>query len=753
MSPPSTSTGPQPFGFPYGAPPLNGVDPNAPPPPTDPTQNPLGVPLDTSPPAPAPPGPMGTPQAVHPPPQGNLSRDELQVHRRTAMRMVADGKSPAQVSAYLDSVGVPYAQDAQGRRKQTVLPPELHNDPGLLGGLMLEAIQGATFGFGDEAVGALTALVTKGMSTDQGIDMVRSQIRTFEGQHKILGTAAQIVGAVKSGGGILGKLSEGAGTMFPAAAKALSGGGRLATIARNAASGAVGGGIYAAGQAQGGVGDRLQAVPGGAAVGAIATPVIMGIGSAVGSVLRPILRGLPLGEKLPGVGSADEQADQILTKALQRDGKTLDEVLAAAQQAAAKGQPMTLADLSGENMTALGSTIQSMPGQGKQALLEGLRGRQQDQGERLLDVIAGKTKMGIQNVFDLRNTMMAQQAATAAPLYEAAYQQSVPVTPELRTLLDNPIFRKAYSIGQTMAATEGKTIAPMTKLDLLATARLLGTGQTVERVADEIPVQGIDYMKRGLNKLIDRGFQGKNSIDRTGARSLWLRLNAVLQHVDAAVPAYAQARATWGGDAEAMNALEMGRKFLTTKADELPGLLAELTPSQQDLFKVGALENIRDAIYNSKHDAPNIAKAVFGGKSNALRIERLFGTDAEAIKDAIWSEARMSHVFQSIHGSRTTPLAMASQDLQEQIAPNLPTLSVGSIVRAGSRHVLGRLTMGFGEQVADNIASKLQKGLDNPYDLVGLLSGLKATQQKVAQKVGQRAFSPAAAAIGAQLAP
>jgi hypothetical protein len=124
-----------------------------------------------------------------------------------------------------------------------------------------------------------------------------------------------------------------------------------------------------------------------------------------------------------------------------------------------------------------------------------------------------------------------------------------------------PAFQEAHEIGRRIAKLEGVDLPPLTKEMVKVDGKSL---------SEQVPqsVQAIDYMKRGLDDLIE-GKMRSGAMARTEARLLRQKLNGVLEKVDAAVPEYAKARAQFSGDSKLMEAHDAGREFLRTDRDEL----------------------------------------------------------------------------------------------------------------------------------------------------------------------------------------
>src|SRR6185369_9778131 len=79
-----------------------------------------------------------------------MSDEEIALHKRNALKMGQDGQPSAAILAYLKTAGVPFKKDNANFAPGT---------DAYLGGLLMSALHGATYGWDDEAVGSLYGLV------------------------------------------------------------------------------------------------------------------------------------------------------------------------------------------------------------------------------------------------------------------------------------------------------------------------------------------------------------------------------------------------------------------------------------------------------------------------------------------------------------------------------------------------------------------------------------------------------------------
>lgn len=173
------------------------------------------------------------------------------------------------------------------------VPPPYLPDRGLGQDLTAQAVQGATFGLGDEGMAALAAglsakdrlgtqegVTLENLGKDYGsaLDYERGAEKKFQQEHPAEALGANLVGGLITGGA---GASTKAGTSIANSLRTGSAGARLA---KNAALGAVSGGAYGFGSGEGDAENRLKGAGEGAIAGGVTGAAIPAAGAAAGAV-------------------------------------------------------------------------------------------------------------------------------------------------------------------------------------------------------------------------------------------------------------------------------------------------------------------------------------------------------------------------------------------------------------------------------------------------------------------------------------
>jgi len=705
------------------------------------------------------PQPAPTPRAI--------SRGEYDYLRRQAMHILANNGSEEDVLRFLETEGQRMPRRIGNEQPETEMPSNLR-------GLSMRALQGITFGFGDEAMGALLGIIT-GEGARGGIDTYRREMNAWSEQHKGVGLLAELGGAVLTGNiavkGARAALARigfrGASRVAaPLAAAPLKGAAQAVAraagpttgqrILMGVRQGAGFGAAFGAGNTQGDLSDRTKGAILGSLTGAAIAGAVGGVGTAIGTVTRPAARAATnwsraLQERLPGVGTPEQRARELLVRAFVQDGLTVQEAVRRAATMQQQGLRPSLLDVAGDETLKLAQETVRRRTPAKQKLVETLLGRQAEQGERLNTALFERIfrggKLGLRNVEEVQTQLHTARRQLSAPAYQQAYQEVVEVTPRLRQILSNRAFRQAYAVGKQIADDEaiagigiGPDIPILPNIQGALGASTREAAVAVDNIAARLfpktlPVRALDYTKRGLDTMIRRGYKS-GGMDATRARALRTTREEMLQIVDTQVPTFAQARAIYRGFSEADEALQLGREVLSMSPDKVRATMHALHPQERDFFRLGAADAISQRV-NGASEHADVARQFFGGRlfggssAQGERIRALFPESPEVADDflrMVAGEARISYTNRIGRTQPGTTLQQVEQSFEGAAPPVIRGggLQTGAVLTGASflRSGVQRLRMGWTNDVTDELSLLFLKGIDNPNELYTVLDQL-----------------------------
>lgn len=271
---------------------------------------------------------------------------------------------------------------------------------------------------------------------------------------------------------------------------------------------------------------------------------------------------------------------------------------------------------------------------------------------------------------------------------------------------------------------------------------------------EPIPVQAFDYMKRGLDDVIESktrsGGMGANE-----ARVLRDQLRGARNLVDATHPDYAAARGGFAGDEELKTAFDLGRNVFKAHPDETVLAVNGMGAGEKELFRRGGLEALADRVENR---APGRNPADVAAKTmDQKRLRLLFDTPQEfaQFQKRLSEEATMHRTRTAIQGgSQTADKASELLDMAGMspgAVVDLATGHAGGLIRRGM-HAVAAKTIGkqrerIVERNAEQLANRFTAGMQNRQDLVDMLNAAETGVAARAAQPVSRASAATATAI------
>ena len=507
--------------------------------------------------------------------------------------------------------------------------------------MALAALQGPTFGFGDElgggVVGGVKTLLN-GRPLKQNYTDVRDAYRgAVDRQLKDepASTAAdQFITSLPVGGPLV-KLFGPAKTL---ATQAVVGAGA------GLASGAINGlGSSTETDTGAQVNDMLKGGGLGLAMGGAGVPMVRALGAAGGNVMQRL-----------DDSAAMDYARQKVAQAFIRDAApgVTDPLSQASRRMTTLGPEARLADSggqSGQSVRSVLDTVALLPGRTKSLATTAIRERQAGRADRMIGAAEDAFGVGGVRMAPQMDDWVQQRATQAAPLYERLHRMDVPASQNLSSIVDAA---RANGYDKIAARIANNNRQPFT-LPEDATA-----------FTGSYSMRDLDHLKQGLDTAIAKmrdSTTGKLTPEGQSADTLRRQLLAQLDRDT--MGQYANARAAFAGPSQLMDAANAGRRILSRDDATIRDMMNGYGASERDAFALGAFEAVR-----AKAGAQAGQTELMGlwrQKGMQEKLKAVFGDERSYREFAskVAAEARLKSLESVRGGSPTAERLYASGDL------------------------------------------------------------------------------------------
>ena len=600
--------------------------------------------------------------------------------------------------------------------------------------------QGLGLGFGDEAVARVRAKM-EGRPYEDVVKEEREAYQRFQEKNPFTALGTELVSgliptigmAMIPGAGTAGAIASGSRTamaaqrLASALPKFMTG-----TTAKAAGAGATTGAIAGAGSAT--EGNRTSGAASGATTGAVLGPTVAKSIEMGGKGVRAVKNAIK-----PSPGAVEQRATNKVLEAMARDDMDAKGLSDKLNKDINLGVKSTIMDAS-PSLSSLGEAVVTRPGPGRKILgtnleerLEG--GREAAAGRALKDI--GKNVDYVAQ----EDTLMGKLRANANTLYDQAYAHGSVDDTRILKVLEDDTFKKAFKEAQAIAGKEARAAelrgedASRFKLNDIYGQDKDGNLTTVGKIPD---VRTLDYIKRGIDALIDKGYRGEG-MSKAEANALKDLKKAYVQVIDENVPEYAVARAKYAGDMEVLDALRLGRTdYLSPKMlpAEAKKVVDAMSDGERDALRAGVAQSLLTKVMDAPQQV-NAAQRIIGAPATRKRLEALF-QDPNEYKVFEAAMQRESELFRNaqniIRGSRTANKQEAIADLKSgsgifDIAGEAVDVAVGSpgsVIGRVLKYLQARTTLD--EKSAGEIATMLKSG--TVQEMQDVLNRLEASSAK-----------------------
>lgn len=498
----------------------------------------------------------------------------------------------------------------------------------------------------------------------------------------------------------------------------------------------------------------------GGLLGSATAPVAQGVGNAV-RYARAQSRPLPQGVNQFEPGSVRRLAEALDADRAANPNFGPNNVTRNGQQVGLGNEGM-LADL-GDNLRADAGAIANQPGAGQAIIRRALDDRRAGAAGRItqdVDSAMGQPVNVPRTVAEIKRQARAQ----AGPLYDQFYASNIPITPNIRRLLQRAQAAGAIQQAQRLMAQEGldprllRTLVdePMTPL----------TG--IQRQRSERVPNGLEFdlIKRGIDDLARRAGRGTNEhrILSNLARDLRNEVDTVLSPNNPQQSIWAQARAVSGEDISMREAVKAGQEaFLKgLTPDQMEYDLSQMTALSREGYQLGARDQVRQIMGNkgtSFGPTGDTGARQALGNDNARRKLELIASpmDADRLVNRLDAESVFEITRQGVTGGSPTAPRLAAQQRYpspvagDRAASGLRKSSISGFAAEGVARIANALTGGARNETrmriaADSARMLVAQGVNRRQIIVGLQDYLRNQQLNQAQARAVEGFINAIAA-------
>lgn len=509
-----------------------------------------------------------------------------------------------------------------------------------------------------------------------------------------------------TGAGLAGNITGAvATTLLPAAGVARVAQGanlaRTATAARALANPVGYRAAAAAGAAQGALqpvgsnGSRARNIATGAAAGTA--------GRAAAGVVAGTAKALARGIETPNRAAA-----RLVTETLERANITPREAI---DRLAELGPNARLVDLD-EGLADLARAATRKPSATRTAARDFLEERHAGQRNRFIDLT------GIGDVGDFisrARTFMQQRHSQASQLYAQAYEAPLDLSTQgMQSLLERPTMKAIMKAAERNLADEGAALGHVRVMD------------AAKRILDD----KIGAALRAGAKDKARRFQSMRKL--------------LLDEVDGQVPAYAQARAIYAGEAAMRDSMQLGRNLFTTRVDldDAERAIGAMGTGELESFQRGVIRGLVDKLDGISSGADAASKLIESPR--AREVLRLAFPDEAAFDRMIRAaetESRFARTRAAV--GRGAGAANAESDVIE--GAGIATM----IARGEFGRATGELLKRFGlGKVSDKTRAAVTRALFGT-TVPGTAAASRAAQAGTTLARGGRSAVVSGAAVGA----
>lgn len=361
----------------------------------------------------------------------------------------------------------------------------------------------------------------------------------------------------------------------------------------------------------------------------------------------------------PSADKGEEMALGMIEEAMEADAGSIEEALVLAHNAMNQNKQLTLADAS-TSSAALLDLVNVLPSKGTKLTRDFLEARMNGRFGRLnSDLVKAFGPQA--SYFETLDALIDTRKKEAAPIYQKAFMQEVPLTdlqlkfdpnrePErisrtldlnqefvfknsegntevesINTLLNRPSLQRAANEAERLALEDG-VILP--DFEMTTNGLAFASGENKGKLIDEVDMQFLHYMKLALdNELSIANKPLSTSMGNVELGKMMNSKNKFLTILDSNED-YKKARNIFAGSMATQEAMDFGLNIFTNKAyKENPEKVIGLyNNAEKEAFRNGVFEAVLRKMETST-DNSNVGLKIIGNERNRNLLRLAFPDD------------------------------------------------------------------------------------------------------------------------------
>lgn len=554
---------------------------------------------------------------------------------------------------------------------------------------------------------------------DEAVKGERAFTKSTEAEHPVASTVGNVAGAVAM------PLGVGGAATLPV------------RMARGAGVGAAMGGIAGIGEGEGLADSITKGLSGavvGGALGGVAPAAVEGVIRGGRAVAEPITNAIR------GIRNVDDEAARRITAAVGRDIESDPNAISRLSprefaDSAQSGGPAAIIDIGGDTTKALARSAANTSPQARQALSQTIDPRFEGQSARVTEWLG-------------KNFNYPDAGALQGAIEQVAKS------------INGPAYRKAYAAGQSLwdDGLEQLSQAPVVQQ---AIRLAFVTGRNKDALAGFPPIKnpfslnretGVFELAPGATPNLQFWDHVKRNLDKLGAEGQ-AHSRALRGHLDQLVPDYALARQGAARAFGAEDALEAGKKFVTSRMDPRDSARAfsKLSPGEKKLFQDGFVSEYTNML-NNVGDRRSVLNKIAETPAARDRLRMVLGPQkADEMEAMLRVEGIMDMARGAVQGNSTTARQLAELGL----AGGTYTVSGGALnpmdpsaiataalvygAARGRNKINENLARRVGEMLASNDPQVLLRGIKIVANNMQLFNALRGADNGLARIGGGEA--------------